>query len=246
MAGWIAGTVSDAPVRLFCFAHAGGGGTFFRPWRAAMEPEIGVCPVVLPGRESRIKEPAHTRMGPLVDALVEGLLPYLDRPYAFFGHSLGALVSYEVAKVLRGPLCLFVSGRRAPHLPNQRRDVYDLPQAEFAREMLDLGGTPPELVRQPELLEFFMPVLRADFELNETYRAVPAEPLSCPVFGFVGDGDPLAGVDEVAAWRSVTAGSFGLRVFRGDHFYLKDSAAGVQAAVRADLRRVLPADRVAG
>ncbi|EWC63733.1 Thioesterase [Actinokineospora spheciospongiae] len=243
VAGWISGDAlaDDAPTRLFCFAHAGGGGGFFRPWRGALGEDTAVCPVVLPGREGRVREAPFTRIGPLVDALVDGLGPHLDRPFAFFGHSLGSIVAFELAKRLRetghaGPGCLIASGRRAPQLPNRRRDVHALPSGDFVAEMLGLGGTPPELVRQPELLEFFLPVLRADFELNETYRPAPAAPLDCPVFGFTGDADPLADPDEVAAWARVTTGPFGLRVFRGDHFYLRDST-GVLAAVRADLRR---------
>lgn len=228
---WISPAPSGAEsrLRLFCFAHAGGGSAFFRPWRERVSSDVEVCPVVLPGRESRIRETPRTRMGPLVAELVEGLRPHLDRPYAFFGHSLGSVVAYEAARALRrqgdpGPQALIVSGRRAPHAPGRRPPVSGLGDEEFMAEMVRLGGTPPEVARQREMVRLFLPFLRADFELNETYRPQPGGPaLTCPVYAFGGDRDPLADPQEVGGWREVTSGHFRLRVFPGDHFYLKDS-----------------------
>lgn len=231
---------TDARLRLFCFAHAGGGSAFFRPWRARMSPDIEVCPVVLPGRESRIRETPHTRMAPLIDELVTGLRPYLERPYAFFGHSLGSAVAYETARALRrqgdpGPEALVVSGRRAPHVPSRYPPVSQLRDEDFMAEMVRLGGTPAEVAGQSEMVRLFLPVLRADFELNETYRPQRGGPgLTCPVHAFSGDRDPLAAPQEVGSWRNVTSGHFRLRVFPGGHFYLKDSEEFV-AAVRACL-----------
>ncbi|MER7234261.1 alpha/beta fold hydrolase [Streptomyces olivaceus] len=239
---WISTAPSGtgARLRLFCFAHAGGGSAFFRPWRAAMAPDIEVCPVVLPGREARIRETPHTRMAPLIDELVTELRPHLVHPYAFFGHSLGSVVAYETARALRrlgdpGPEALAVSGRPAPHAPSRRPPVSHLGDEEFMAEMVRLGGTPAEVVGQPEMVRFFLLVLRADFELNETYRPQPGGPgLTCPVHAFSGDHDPLATPQEVAGWRDVTSGHFRMRVFPGGHFYLKDSVE-FAAAVRAGL-----------
>ncbi|MEU3838572.1 alpha/beta fold hydrolase [Streptomyces sp. NPDC028635] len=231
-----------AGLRLFCFAHAGGGSAFFHPWRKALGPGVDVHPVVLPGRERRAGEAAHTRMGPLVDQLAGELSGRLDLPYALFGHSLGSIVAYETARALleRGlpaPRALLVSGRRGPFVPSSRRPVHLLPEEEFLAEMSQLGGTPPEVLRQRELLRHFLPPLRADHEVNETYLPprLPGPALTCPVFAFTGDADPLADPHAVAGWREVTSGDFRLRVFAGDHFYLKGAPEEVMAALRSAL-----------
>lgn len=234
---------SGAPARLFCFAHAGGGSGFFRPWREALLPEVELCPVVLPGRETRIREQPMTRVASVVAALCEALPPYLDRPFALFGHSLGSVLAYETARALEAaglgtPRCLFVSGRRAPHLPARHRPLHPLPEGDFLREVVRLNGTPADILREPGLLRLFLPVLRADFTLNETYAPLPGAPLSCPVSAFVGESDPEAAADEMAGWRETTAHGFSLRIFRGDHFYLKENAAELLAALLADLRRL--------
>ncbi|THA24091.1 thioesterase [Streptomyces sp. RKND-216] len=233
---WVSPTPSgaDARLRIFCFAHAGGGSAFFRPWREQTPTGIEVVPVVLPGRESRMREQPHRRMTPLVSELVAGLRPHLDRPYAFFGHSLGSVVAYEAARALRragdpGPEALLVSGRRAPHMPSRLSPVSGLAEKDFLAEMVRLGGTPAEVAGKPEVIRLFLPFLRADFELNETYRPAPGPLLSCPVHAFCGDRDPLAAPQEVGGWREVTSGNFRLRVFPGDHFYLKDSKEVLEA-----------------
>ncbi|WP_221891264.1 thioesterase II family protein [Microbispora sp. KK1-11] len=234
----------DAPARLFCFAHAGGGAGFFRPWRPLLLPEVEVCPVVLPGREWRLRERPYTRMEELVPAVVDGLLPYLDRPYALMGHSMGSAVAYEVARRLSAgpatpPAGLVVSGRRAPHLPKRRADLHGLPDEEFVAAVARLNGIPDQVLRQPDLLRLFVPGMRADFTLNETYRPLPGPPLSCPVSGLTGDADPEVTPEEMLAWREVTTGPFTLRVFAGDHFYLKGVRPDFIDALRTDLRRLL-------
>jgi surfactin synthase thioesterase subunit len=238
---WLAGEVhADAKVRLFCFPHAGGGGSFFLPWSAALAPQIAVCPVVLPGREGRIREPAFDRMSPLLDALVEGLLRYADQDFAIFGHSMGSVVAYEFACRLeheygRRARCLLVSGRRAPHLPARRAPLHTLPDPNFTEGLRGLNGTPREVLEDESLLRLFMPTLRADFAVNETYVASGGSPLSCPVSALTGTADPEVSVEEMAQWRSVTLGDFRLRVFYGDHFYLKSRPEDVLDAIRHDL-----------
>lgn len=236
---------SDAAVRLFCFAHAGGGGGFFQQWRSALLPEIEVCPVILPGREARIRETPVDRIDGLLDPLCAALEPYTDREYALFGHSMGTVLAYEVARRLSdgpgaGPACLFTSGRRAPHLPARHPPLHTLPEAEFVDAVVRLNGTPDEVLQQPGLLKLFLPTLRADFALNETYETWPGPRLACPVSALTGDADPEVDLDEMAGWRETTTGPFTLRVFRGDHFYLKGRPAELLAAVRADLRRLCP------
>lgn len=232
---------SGAARQLFCFPHAGGGPSFFRPWCARLQPEIAVRRVLLPGRESRLEEPPFRHIADLVEPLCAALEPYLDQPYALFGHSMGAVVAYEVARRLSGadtvsPSCLIVSGRRAPGLAGNRRRLSALSDDEFLAEVARLNGIPPEVLSEPELLSMLLPALRADFELAETYRPLPGSRLDCPVISYLSTSDPETDYDGVLSWREMTSGEFTMRVFRGDHFYLKGGRPDVLSAVREDLR----------
>jgi surfactin synthase thioesterase subunit len=232
---------SGTAPQLFCFAHAGGGPSFFRPWHTALAPEIAVRRVLLPGREWRLEEPAFRHITELIGPLCAALEPYLNqRPYALFGHSLGAVVAYEVARRFsgpsgEGPACLIVSGRRSPRLGSSRRRLSVLPGDEFLAEVGRLGGMPPEVLNEPGLLDMLLPTLRADFELAESYQPLPGGRLSCPVAAYMGSADPEASYEGVLDWREVTTGDFSVRVFRGDHFYLKSGRPDVLNAVREDL-----------
>jgi surfactin synthase thioesterase subunit len=232
---------ADASVRLFCFPHAGGGPAFFRPWRPALAPEIDVRPIQLPGRESRIDEPPCRRLDELLDPLCAALERYLDRPYALFGHSMGSVIAYEVARRLsdgpgRAPVCLLVSGRRAPRLPSERLPLSRLPDDEFIAEVGRLNGMPREVLAEPDLVGMLLPALRADFELAETYRPLPGRRLSCPIAAYMGTTDPEVDHAGLLAWRAETDREFTTRIFAGDHFYLKADPARVLGAVRQDLR----------
>jgi surfactin synthase thioesterase subunit len=226
--------------QLFCFAHAGGGPAFFRPWRAALAPDIAVRRVVLPGRESRLEEQPFRRITELVEPLCAALEPYLDRPYALFGHSMGAVVAFEVARWFSrssgvGPACLIVSGRGAPGLTSKRRRLAELPDDQFITAVGQLNGIPPQILSEPDLLEMVLPALRADYELAENYRPLPGGRLDCPVVAYVGADDPEVDYEQVLAWREVTTGEFSTRVFRGDHFYLRRGRPDVLDAVRDDV-----------
>lgn len=232
---------SGAARQLFCFAHAGGGPSFFRPWRAPLAPEIAVRRVLLPGREGRLEEPPFRHIAELVEPLCAGLEPYLDQPYALFGHSMGAVVAYEVARRFSGPsragpTCLIVSGRRAPGLAGNHRRLSSLPDDEFLAEVGRLNGIPQEVRGEPELLDMLLPALRADFELAETYQPLPGDRLGCPVVAYMSTADPETDYAGVLGWREVTTGEFTIRVFRGDHFYLKGGRPDVLNAVREDVR----------
>jgi surfactin synthase thioesterase subunit len=230
----------EAARHLFCFAHAGGGPSFFRPWRAPLAPEIAVRRVLLPGREWRLEEPPARHITELLGPLCAALTPCLDQPYALFGHSMGAVVAFEVARWFSrssgaGPRCLIVSGRRAPGLACDRR-LSELPDDEFVAEVGRLNGIPPEVLAEPGLLDVVLPALRADFELAETYQPLPGGRLDCPVVAYLSTDDPEVSYDGVLRWREVTTGEFSVRVFRGDHFYLKGGRPDVLEAVRDDLR----------
>ncbi|MEU8891942.1 alpha/beta fold hydrolase [Streptomyces sp. NPDC048442] len=234
---------TDAPVRLFCFPHAGGGSSAFKGWHQALAPLTEARAVVLPGRERRLRELPYVAMEQLVDPLYEALAPFLDRPFALFGHSMGAAVAYEVARRCtaqgRPPVHLFVSGRRAPHMPARRRSYAELPDDAFLETVGAMNGTPADVVRQPELFRLFLPCLRADFELNDTYRPLPGRRLDCPVTALAGRGDPEANADELRAWSQVTSGAAEVCTLPGDHFYLKDAPPSLLDLVRARIERAM-------
>ena len=235
----------QARLRLLCFPYAGGGVMIYRQWAASMPESIDVLPVQLPGRERRLREPPYTRVEPLVEAATRGLLPHLDRPFAIFGHSMGALIGYEVAQRLRRdhglePVHLLVSGRRAPQLPPDPDYDYKLPHAEFIERLREINGTPAEVFEHPELLEIMLPVLRADFELNDTYEPIAHPPLACPISAFGGLEDTEAPEEDLEAWSGVTDGPFRRRMFPGDHFFLNQHRSRLIQAVVEDLLRGLP------
>ena len=227
-------------LRLFCFPYAGGNASVFRGWSGKLPPSIQVCPIQLPGRESRLREPPFTRLEPLVQALAQALQPYLDMPYAIFGHSLGALIGFELARILTrqndsGPTHLFISGHSAPQLQATEPPIYRLPKPEFIKKLGHLNGTPMEVLQNAELMEIFLPILRADFAVNETYVYVPGTLLDCPISAFGGLQDGRVGYDDLAAWRDQTRGTFVLRMLPGDHFFLHRDRTFLLHAMTQDL-----------
>jgi surfactin synthase thioesterase subunit len=209
-----------------------------------MPADVEVSAVVLPGRESRLREPPLRSMTELVDALVPALAPHLDRPFAFFGHSFGALVAFEVARALparraRSVSRLMVSGRRAPHLPDPDPPIHQLPDDTFVAEIdRRYGGLPAELKQDRELLELFLPGLRADIMVLETYRPAPGAQLDCPITAFGGDADLRAPRHQLEAWQQYTVWPLTLRQFPGGHFFLTDprTRGELIGAVAAELR----------
>jgi len=213
-------------LRLFCFPYAGAGASIFRTWSDALPSEVEVCPIQLPGRETRLLERPYARLSPLVQALAEALTPLLDRPFAFFGHSLGSLVSFELARRLRElygvlPVRLIVSAGPAPQLRRRSTPVHNLPEKEFVAELRRLNGTPIELLNHAELMEIMLPLLRADFAVYETYEYSLAPALDCPITAFGGSEDRRITQADLAAWSAQTNDSFSLRMFPGDHFFVK-------------------------
>jgi medium-chain acyl-[acyl-carrier-protein] hydrolase len=235
---------AQAAVRLFCFPYAGGGTPIYRNWPQLLPAEVEVCMAQLPGRGSRIKETPFYKVGPMVEAIADAAEPYLDRPFAFFGHSMGAIISFELARTLRMrgwamPSHLFVSGRAAPQLPLDRAKTYDLPDPVFHEKLRRLNGTPAEVLEHPELMELMMPLLRADFSVVETYEYTPGEPLACPITAFGGVQDAEVSRAQVEAWREQTADAFSARIMPGDHFFLNDpqTQASMLRVIALELNR---------
>ncbi|MBV9786550.1 MAG: thioesterase [Chloroflexi bacterium] len=235
-----------AQLRLFCFPFAGGGASVFRAWPAEVIPQIEVCPVQLPGRENRLLDPSFTRVSAVVEALAPILLPYLDLPFAFFGHSLGGLISFELARLLRreygkAPAHLFVAGCAAPQIADPHPPIYNLPDPEFVAELRRLDGTPEGVLQQPELLQLLLPCLRADFEMGSTYGYVADEPLACPISVFGGLSDPEISRADLEGWREHTQAKFVVRMLPGEHFFLLTTRAQILQMIALDLRWIINA-----
>ena len=228
-------------LRLFCFPYAGSGASVFRTWPDGLPSDVEVCPVQLPGRGTRLTERPFSRLAPLVQALAQALIPLLDKPFAFFGHSLGALVSFELAREVRDqygvlPVRLFISALQAPQIPYRRPPIHTLSDREFLAELRLLNGTPAEVLEHQELMEIMLPVLRADFALYETYMYPPDSPLDCPISAFGGLQDRKVTQRDLEAWRDQTSRSFTLQMFPGDHFFLNTSQSLLLRALSQELR----------
>lgn len=243
----------NARLSLVCLPHAGGAASSFRDWPRQVSQAIDVCPVQLPGRENRGRTPPFTKMGPLLEALVAALRPHIERPYAIYGHSLGALIGFELVRRLRHegrplPLCLFVASRRAPQLKSPVPTIHRLSDDGLVEWLKRAAGTSDILLKNERWLRFYLPALRADLELSEAYHYTAEAPLPCPIFAFCGTQDAVLTRDELDAWREQTTARFTLDCFPGGHlFYLSSSpAAGHVAAFEPELLRSTVAKRALG
>jgi medium-chain acyl-[acyl-carrier-protein] hydrolase len=225
---------------LFCFPYAGGSSLGFRSWPDQLLPDVEVCIVQLPGRGPRIREAGFTELDPLVDAIGQALLPRMDRPFVFFGHSMGAMIGFELARYLRRqgrrlPRHLFVSGRRAPQIIDPSPHTYDLPEAEFIKELRRLNGTPTEVLEHADLMSLMMPILRTDFAVCQTYEYKPGPPLDCPISAYGGVQDPQVPKDYLEGWKEQTSALFTLKMFPGDHFFIHSDQALLLRALSQEI-----------
>jgi medium-chain acyl-[acyl-carrier-protein] hydrolase len=219
----------QARLRLFCFPYAGSGTLSYRQWSARL-PELEVTLVQLPGRERRLLELPMMDLDTLVKTLVAEILPYCDRPFAFFGHSMGGLIAFELARSLRRcnhsqPLHLLLSGCRAPQLPLLHPPLHTLSDADFIQELRRYNGTPEAVLTNAELMQFFLPTLRADFTLIETYCYITEPPLDRPITVFGGLQDAEVEPEDLEAWRVHTTETFARHLLPGDHFFLNSDQA---------------------
>lgn len=230
--------VPGAP-RLVCFPYAGGSASYFFPVSAALQPAVEVLAVQYPGRHDRRLEPVLTDVTELADLIAAALRAEPPARTTFFGHSMGAIVGYEVARRLEGHGTvlghLYVSGRRAPGGPRPGDDIHTRDDDGILAELALLGGPGVGLLADPEMRELAMPALRGDHAAIETYSYASGALLSCPVTALLGDRDPKVTVAEAREWAGHTSGPFDLRVFPGDHFYLADQIPDVLATIRESI-----------
>jgi len=240
---WVLRSPRPSPgrLRLFCLPYAGGGAAAYRAWADGLPPEIEVCRIELPGRGSRFAEPRFKSAAELVRAAADGLRPHLDPPFALFGHSMGALLAFELARELRRrgrplPALLLVAGHEAPQCPDPDPPLSHLPDSEFVEEIRRrYDGIPAEVLAEPELLDLLLPVLRDDVALLERYRYSEEPPLDCPISCLGGEEDRRVSRESLEAWRDQTVRSFALRLIPGGHFFIESARAAVLRAVGEDL-----------
>jgi medium-chain acyl-[acyl-carrier-protein] hydrolase len=231
-------------VRLVCFPYAGAGTSALRSWSQLLPSFVETRIIQLPGRGSLFREAPFTAIEPLVQWVVQRESAVLQPPFALFGHSLGALVAFEVARALRRmghtlPLCIIVSGRTAPQLPDPNEPVHALPLEALRARLKSLGGTPPELLENEELMNLIIPTLRADFQVSETYRYTAEAPLKCPIVALGGTEDDTTPVEALLMWREQTTSYFRHHLFRGGHFFIHTATQSVITACTSELRALL-------
>jgi medium-chain acyl-[acyl-carrier-protein] hydrolase len=234
----------ESRLRLLCFPYAGGGASAFRDWPDELPPEIEVWAVQPPGRETRLKEAPVRCLQTLVDALLEETRALRERPYAFFGHSLGALVAFELARALRrrgaaGPVHLLVSGCGAPQLSDPEPPLSELAPSDLKDRLRRLDGTPKAVLADREMMELLLPTLRADFGLRDDYVYTVEPAFEVPLTAFGGHDDPEVSAASLAAWRDQTRQRFVMRGFAGGHFFIRSARSALLAAVASELEHAL-------
>jgi medium-chain acyl-[acyl-carrier-protein] hydrolase len=242
-----------ARLRLFCLPHAGAGASLFHSWSRILPREIQVCAIQLPGRENRLRESPHTELSALVRDLAEAMIPHLDRPFALFGHSMGAIIGFELARELRRrqqvmPRQLVMSGARAPQLPPTMTPLAALPAGQFMEAVQQrYGRFADEIQREPALLGLIAPILRADLAMIETYCCTPEAPLDCPIAVLGGTGDSTVSEDQLQAWSTQTRAGFDLGMLPGGHFFPQESRdellRALEHRLQDALRNAAPAPR---
>src|SRR5665213_3064565 len=234
----------QAPLRLFCFHHAGVGASAFRGWAQHLtaETNVEVCLVQLPGREGSFQQPVVSSMAQAVATVIEKMHPLLDRPFAFYGHSLGARIAFESTLNLRRrfklqPIHLFVGASPAPQLPWRHAAVRDLQENDLIDEIQRrYGPLPREVLADAEMRALVLPILRADFGIIETYIYSPDTPLDCGITAFGGIHDPMVPLSSLEAWRQQTSGRFRIQMMDGNHLFLRSCRVQLLAAIASELK----------
>lgn len=217
----------NAKIRLFCFPYAGGGASIYRLWGHDFPEDIEVCLVQLPGRETRINETSYTDIHQLVSDSAQEIIPFLDRPFVIFGYSMGAVIGYELTKHLEefynySPIHLIVAAASAPHFVKKRELIHSLPDKKFINQLRQLNGTAEEILSNDELMQWLLPMIRADFQMVETYKCSGIVPLNCHLSVLGGNNDKWAVKESLFQWEDIPSKSFSVHFFEGDHFFLRN------------------------
>ncbi len=240
------GSAAAPKLQLFCFPYGGSGPGAYRSWQNHFGDQVELTGILYPGREARIADPLMIDIKKITASLLPSILPRLHRPFAFFGHSMGALISFELTRMLQAankpmPSQLIVSGTGAPHIP-ERDPIHHLPDQEFMQAVIDLNGLPPEVLANRELLAYALPVIRADFTACETYEFdQQGGKIGCPLTVFGGSKDPLVEADDFEQWEQHAGDEYQLQMFDGDHFFIDTHRDQVLSCVQQRLDRVLVA-----
>lgn len=226
----------QAKLRLFCFPYAGGSTYIYDRWSDFIPDTIEICPIELPGRRKRFTEYPYQNLDSLLLNLSAALLPYLDKPFIFFGHSMGGLISFELTRLLRqkynvSPVHLFISACRATQLPKSKPDIHHLSDRAFTNEIIRLGGTPEAILNDKEMMDLILPTLKADFKVIETHVYHDQTPLNVPLTVFGGDGDTEVTLEELAAWQEQTTADFKLKMFSGGHFFIESERSHILESI---------------
>lgn len=231
---------ASAQLKLICLPFAGGGSNSFRNWVQYLPKQIELVAIEIPGRGQRLAEPLRNRMAQLVPDIAKALQDELDRPFAIFGHSMGTLLGIELTHHLRElnhheASHLFFSGRGAPQLPSKEKPIHQLPEDAFVTQIRNYNGTPKEVLDHEELMNLMVPILRADFEVCETFIYKERSILSCPISVYGGLQDNAAPREALQAWAKLTNGPFNLRMFPGDHFFILNNTHTLLSSMLKDL-----------
>ncbi|QSX79990.1 thioesterase [Lysobacter solisilvae] len=227
-------------MRLFCFPYAGGSAFNFSAWRGRLDPGVEICAVQLPGRGARIGEAPIATMPALLRAMAPAITQLNSLPFAFFGHSVGALIAFELARYLRlhgvqGPEHLFMSGCQAPQFRSPSAGLHRLPDAAFIEELRDYNGTPEEVLDNRELMALMLPTIRADFALAEEYSYRSGPLLQVPVSVYAGTQEDIRAPGQVDGWQKETTGPCAVTWFDGGHFFINSQRDAVIGQLNADL-----------
>lgn len=219
---------TSAQIRLFCFHYGGGSASIFSKWQQDMPNYIEICPVQLPGRENRLEEPLYKNLVPIIEDLENDVFINQGKSFAFFGHSIGALICFELARSFRKhklnmPFHIFVSGLAAPQFLKFSKPLFNLPEREFINELKNLFNPPNEIFEEQDLKELFLPIIKADFSIRDTYVYKSEPPLDCPITVFGGLQDSSTKKDWLEGWSELTTGKFSIYMFPGEHFFLNTS-----------------------
>lgn len=215
-----------AALRVICFSYAGGSAFQFRQWDRASSPSLEFVGVQLPGHDQRLGEPLLRQARAIVADVGDAVATLADKPYVLFGHSVGSLLAFEYARWTRAhglpsPAALIVAGRPAPHVAPDYEPVHNLPDQDLLRVLRSYGGTTETVLSNIEVMKHFMPMIRADLEVNRSYLYRPEAALACPVVAIAGDRDPIAPANLVEAWGAETSGRFELVIMPGGHFFFQ-------------------------